>query len=188
MTADDVKYSLDRVINPKTQSPGAGFFSSIKGYDDVAAGKADEPRRHHRRRPLHGQVRTDPARRHLPACHGDQFRASSCRRRRSRSTAPISASIRSAPAPSSSPNGRSASASSSSATRTITRKGVPYLDKITFEIGQEPIVALLRLQKGEVDILGDGIPPAKFLEVMADPEQQGRWSSTAASSTPATSP
>lgn len=41
MTADDVKYSLDRVTNPKTQSPGAGFFGSIKGYDDVAAGKAE---------------------------------------------------------------------------------------------------------------------------------------------------
>ncbi|RUW17370.1 ABC transporter substrate-binding protein, partial [Mesorhizobium sp. M1A.F.Ca.IN.020.06.1.1] len=41
MTADDVKYSLDRVTNPKTQSPGAGFFGSIKGYDEVAAGKAN---------------------------------------------------------------------------------------------------------------------------------------------------
>src|SRR5919197_4097821 len=41
MTADDVKYSIDRATNPKTQGPGAGFFHSIKGYDDVAAGKAD---------------------------------------------------------------------------------------------------------------------------------------------------
>ena len=41
MTADDVKYSLDRVTNPKTQSPGAGFFGSIKRYDDVASGKAE---------------------------------------------------------------------------------------------------------------------------------------------------
>ena len=32
LTADDVKYSLDRAVNPKTQSPGAGFFDSIKGY------------------------------------------------------------------------------------------------------------------------------------------------------------
>ena len=31
------------------------------------------------------------------------------------------------------------------------------------------LVALLRLQKGEVDVLGDGIPPAKFLEVKDDP-------------------
>jgi ABC-type transport system substrate-binding protein len=31
-------------------------------------------------------------------------------------------------------------------------------------------VALLRLKRGEVDVLGDGIPPAQFAEVMADPE------------------
>src|SRR3954471_15434399 len=29
MTAEDVKYSLDRVTDPATQSPGAGFFGSI---------------------------------------------------------------------------------------------------------------------------------------------------------------
>jgi oligopeptide transport system substrate-binding protein len=53
-------------------------------------------------------------------------------------------------------------------------KGLPYLDKITFEVGQEPIVALLRLQKGEVDVPGDSIPPAKFQEVMNDPAQKER--------------
>jgi ABC-type transport system substrate-binding protein len=31
MTAEDVKYSIDRVVNPETQSPGQGFFASIKG-------------------------------------------------------------------------------------------------------------------------------------------------------------
>ena len=39
LTADDVKYSLDRVTNPKTQSPGAGFFKSIKGFDDIQAAR-----------------------------------------------------------------------------------------------------------------------------------------------------
>ncbi len=39
MTADDVKYSLDRVTNPATQSPGAGFFASIAGFDAVGDGK-----------------------------------------------------------------------------------------------------------------------------------------------------
>ena len=49
------------------------------------------------------------------------------------------------------------------------RAGVPYLDKLTFEFGQDPTVAVLRLKKGEVDIVGDGMPPAQFTEVMADP-------------------
>jgi ABC-type transport system substrate-binding protein len=52
------------------------------------------------------------------------------------------------------------------------KQGEPHLDKITFQIGQEPVVNLLRLQKGEIDIPGDGIPPAKFTEVMNDP----KWS------------
>ena len=102
-------------------------------------------------------------------------------------SAPTSASSRSAPARSSLRNGRSASASSSSSNPDYWHKGVPHLDKITFEIGQEPIVALLRLQKGEVDIPGDGIPPAKFTEVMADPEQKARVVRVD-SCTPATSP
>ena len=31
MTADDVKYSLDRVTNPETQSPGRGLLRLDRG-------------------------------------------------------------------------------------------------------------------------------------------------------------
>ena len=40
MTAEDVKYTLDRVTTRKLE-PWVGFFASIKGYDDVAGGKAE---------------------------------------------------------------------------------------------------------------------------------------------------
>jgi ABC-type transport system substrate-binding protein len=50
------------------------------------------------------------------------------------------------------------------------KEGKPHLDRIVFEVGQEPLVALLRLQRGEVDVLGDPIPAAKFLEVKNSPE------------------
>ncbi len=40
MTAEDVKYSLDRVTNPATTSPGAGFFGSIQGFAEMADGPA----------------------------------------------------------------------------------------------------------------------------------------------------
>ncbi|MBV8664078.1 MAG: hypothetical protein JO107_13360, partial [Hyphomicrobiales bacterium] len=46
----------------------------------------------------------------------------------------------------------------------------PNLDGFRVEIGQEPLVAILRLQKGEVDIAGDGVPPAKYLELKNSPE------------------
>ncbi|HET6620970.1 MAG TPA: ABC transporter substrate-binding protein, partial [Dongiaceae bacterium] len=42
MTAADVKYSLERTCNPATQSPGAGYYGSLKGFDDFQAGKAKE--------------------------------------------------------------------------------------------------------------------------------------------------
>ena len=40
MTSADVKYSLERAVNPATQDPGAGYFSMIAGFDDMAGGKA----------------------------------------------------------------------------------------------------------------------------------------------------
>lgn len=52
--------------------------------------------------------------------------------------------------------------------------GLPYLDSITVEVGQEPVVALLRCKRVRWDVPGDGIPPAKFTEVMGDPEQAAR--------------
>src|SRR5439155_1547152 len=42
VTAADVKYSLERTLNPKTQSPGAGFFGDIAGTKEFADGKAKE--------------------------------------------------------------------------------------------------------------------------------------------------
>ncbi|MDH3664956.1 MAG: ABC transporter substrate-binding protein, partial [Alphaproteobacteria bacterium] len=42
LTADDVKWSIERVVRPETQSPGQGFFGMIAGFDEVAAGDATE--------------------------------------------------------------------------------------------------------------------------------------------------
>ena len=68
----------------------------------------------------------------------------------------------------------------------LPRRACPISTSITFEFGQEPTVALLRLQKGEVDIVGDGIPPAQFPEIMADPANKDLIAE-ATSCTPATS-
>src|SRR3970282_1825737 len=44
----------------------------------------------------------------------------------------------------------------------------PRTAEIVIQVGVDPSVALLRFQRGEVDILGDGIPPARFVQVMND--------------------
>jgi ABC-type transport system substrate-binding protein len=168
VTAADVKYSIERAVNPATQSPGGGYFSVIKGYDEMSSGAAAE---------LSGIAapddktvvvqlnRPDATFLHLMAINfgfvvpkeevdkaGGNF-----------GIAPVG-------------TGAFKFVEWVPGQRLVLERfadyhlsGVPYLDKLTFEFGQDPTVAVLRLQKGEIDIAGDGIPPAQFNDVMADP-------------------
>ena len=171
LTAADVAYSLDRTANPKTQSPGASFYHSIKGYDDVAAGTTDH---------LAGVSVVDPYTVKLELANPDatflhelalNFASVVAKEDVDKWGADYGHH----------PNGSGAYFLSDwtlgqhivlERNKDYYWPGSPYLDKITFDIGQEPVVALLRLQKGEVDVLGDGIPPAKYAEVMNDPAQK----------------
>lgn len=173
MTAEDVKYSLDRVTNPKTQSPGAGFFASIAGFDAISNGETET---------LEGIKVIDPLTVEITLTRPDatflhvmglNFAAVVAKEAVEEAGADF---------------GKTAMGTGAFKLGEWTigqrlvfeknedywREGLPYLDSVTFEVGQEPIVALLRLQNGEVDVPGDGIPPAKFQEVMNDPEQAAR--------------
>jgi ABC-type transport system substrate-binding protein len=170
MTADDVKYSLDRVTNPKTQSPGAGFFASIKGSDKMADGSATS---------LEGVKVVDPLTVEITLNRPDATFLQVMALNFSY-IVPKEAVEASGADFGKHPVGTGAFKMTDwtlgqqivfERNADYWRKGEPYLDKITFQVGQEPVVALLRLQKGEIDIPGDGIPPAKFTEVMADPAQ-----------------
>ena len=44
-----------------------------------------------------------------------------------------------------------------------------YVDQFDFEFSYNPSSALLKLERGEVDVLGDSIPPADYLRTKADP-------------------
>ena len=169
LTADDVKWSIERAVRPETQSPGQGFFGMIAGFDEVAAGDTPE---------LSGIEVVDPHTvrftlsrpdatfLHILAInfafavpkevveeHGEDFGKN-----------PVG-------------TGAYKMTEWSLGQRVVYdrnpdyyREGLPKLDQIVYEVGQEPLVALLRLERGEVDMLGDGIPPAKFLEVKNNPD------------------
>jgi ABC-type transport system substrate-binding protein len=169
LTAKDIKYSIERAVNPKTQSPGQGFFYSIKGFDEMAAGKAKE---------LSGITVIDP---HTIAIELSAPDATFLH---------VMAINFSFAVPKEEvekygedfgkhPVGTGAFKMTEwklgqsviyERNPYYYKTGLPRLDKIVYEVGQEPTVALLRLQKGEVDILGDGIPPARFLKVKNDPQ------------------
>ncbi|WP_130834128.1 ABC transporter substrate-binding protein [[Erwinia] mediterraneensis] len=162
VTAADVKYSLERTANPQTQSPGAGFFSMIAGYDDVANGKTTT---------LSGikvvddhQLTITLSEPNATFLHVLALNFASVVPQEE--VKKWGADFGKHPVGS----GAFALEEWKLGQALVLRKnpnyykaGVPVLDRITFEIGQDPSVALMRLQKGEVDIAGDGVPPAQFL-------------------------
>jgi ABC-type transport system substrate-binding protein len=171
MTAEDVKYSLDRVVRPETQSPGAGFFDSIEGFDEVSSGESDS---------LKGVEAVDPytvrftlSRPDAPFLHKLALNFAHVVAKEAVEAA--GADFGKQPVG----TGAFRLAEWTLGQRVVFERnpdyyheGLPRLDTITFEVGQEPIVATLRLLRGEVDIAGDGIPPAKFLEVTQSPDYQ----------------
>ena len=173
MTAEDVKYSLDRVTNPATQSPGAGFFASIKGFDAMMDGSATSLEGVSVIDPL--TVKIDLSRPDATFLHVMALNFASVVPKEAVDAA--GADFGKMPVG----TGAFKLAEWTLGQRLVFEKnadywrdGVPYLDSVVFEVGQEPVVALLRLQNGEVDVPGDGIPPAKFTEVMSDPAQAAR--------------
>jgi peptide/nickel transport system substrate-binding protein/oligopeptide transport system substrate-binding protein len=48
--------------------------------------------------------------------------------------------------------------------------GKPYLDGVNYQLSFNPPDALLKLERGEVDVLGDGLPVADIPRVKADPK------------------
>ncbi len=169
VVASDVKYSIERAINPKTQGPGGGFFHSIVGSDKMLDSSAtsvtgievvdDHTVRFQLVQPdatflnvLALDFASVVPKEAVEAANGDFGKH------------PVG-------------SGGFKLKEWVVGQRIVFernpdhfRKGVPHVDGYTVEIGQEPLVALLRLQKGEVDIAGDGIPPAKYLEVKNSPD------------------
>ncbi|WP_242041248.1 ABC transporter substrate-binding protein [Leptolyngbya sp. FACHB-261] len=171
MTAEDVKYSIERMLDPKTKSPGQGFYTDIKGFKEFVDGKAKE---------VSGVKVVDPstvsvelsqpnaAFLHLMAInfsavvpkeevekYGEDF-----------GKHPVG-------------TGPYKLAKWDLGKQLVFERNatyhlacVPKLDQITFEIGQEPTVALLRLERGEVDALGDGLPPSRFVDFTSNPKNK----------------
>lgn len=167
--ASDVKYSIERTINPTTQSPGAGFYASIAGFDEFNSGKTsslDSIKVIDDYTVSFKLSRPDATFLHVLAINFS-------------SIVPKEAVDKWGVDFGKHPVGTGAYKLNEwklgqyldfVRNDHYNKPGLPYLDSIRFEVGQEPIVALLRLEKGEIDIAGDGIPPAKFLQMKNDPK------------------
>ena len=168
MTSADVKYSFERAVNPATQSPGGGYFGMIGGYDDVAGGKVatlsgiETP---DAKTVVFKLSRSDATFLHLMAINfgyivpKEEVEAAGADWGKKPVGTGAFKFVEWVP-------GQNLKLERN---KDYFRAGVPALDNLTFEFGQDPTVSVLRLKKGEVDIVGDLIPPAQFVEAQADP-------------------
>ena len=168
VVAADVKYSIERAVNPKTQGPGAGFFHSIVGADKVTDGSATT---------MDGITAVDDETVKFTLTQPDATFLNVL------ALNFASAVPKEVVEAEGADFGKKPVGSGAYMLKEwITGQHLvfvrnpdyfrqrPNLDQFTIEIGQEPLVAILRLQKGEVDIAGDGIPPAKYLEMKNSPD------------------
>lgn len=169
VVAQDVKYSLERTINPKTESPGAGFFDSISGTDAFKKGKAKE---------IKGITVVDPTTVKFTLTRPDATFLHAMAINFA-SVVPKEAVDAAGKDFGKKPVGSGAFmlAEWKLGQQLVFKRnpdyylqGVPRLDQITFQVGLEPMTAILKIEKGEADFAGDGIPPAKFLQIRNDPK------------------
>jgi oligopeptide transport system substrate-binding protein len=167
LVADDVIYSITRVLDPNTGSPGAGFYVGIKGAQDFIEGKATS---------VEGLKAVDE--------HTVQFTLSQPDVTFLNKIALNFAFIV--------PKEEVEKAGENFGHTPVGTgpfklkewqpgqylifernpdyfyEGLPYLDQVRIEVGVEPDVALLRLEKGEIQLMGDPPPGADWARISAD--------------------
>jgi ABC-type transport system substrate-binding protein len=171
--ADDVAYSITRVIDPSTGSPGAGFYLGIQGAQEFIDGAAES---------VEGIEVVDPytvrftlaspdvtflnkmalnfayiVPREEVEKEGENFG------HKPTGTGPFTLE-----------EWVSGQHLVFERNPDYFYEGLPYLDKVTIEVGVAPDVALLRLEKGEIQLMGDPPPGADWARISGDPAWKDR--------------
>lgn len=173
VVADDVVYSITRVLDPKTGSPGSGFFVGIKGAQDFIDGKAAA---------VEGIKALDPYTVQFTLAAPDVTFLNKMalnfafivpkeeveKAGENFGHAPIGTG------PFILKEWKSGQSLTFERNPDYFYEGLPYLDKITIQVGVEPDVALLRLEKGDIQLMGDPPPGADWARISADPAWKDR--------------
>jgi len=173
MTADDVAYSINRVLNPKLKpnpSPvQSGFFGNIEGADAVIGGTATT---------ASGIKVVDPATIAFTLVKPDQtflnVMATPFASIVPKELAGNDATAFSAKPVGTGPylfksytKGQGATFVKNPA---YWQQGQPYLDAIDYRTGQDDIGMLQQIEAGTLDLMGDPMPPAQFTDVTTNPD------------------
>lgn len=173
LTADDVVYSITRVLDPKTGSPGSGFFVGIKGAQDFIDGKATS---------VEGIKALDPYTVQFTLSEPDVTFLNKMalnfafivpkeevdKAGENFGHAPVGTG------PYTLKEWKSGESLTFVRNPNYFYQGLPYLDQITLQVGVAPDVALLQLEKGDIDLMGDPPPGADWARISADPAWKDR--------------
>jgi ABC-type transport system substrate-binding protein len=167
-TADDVVYTITRVLDPETGSPGAGFFVGIKGAQDFIDGNATT---------VEGIKALDASTVEFTLSAPDVTFLNKMalnfafivpkeeveKAGENFGHAPVGTG------PFVLKEWKSGEFLSFERNPNYFYEGLPYLDSITIQVGVAPDVALLRLEKGEIQMMGDPPPGADWTRITSDP-------------------
>ncbi|HEX9440209.1 MAG TPA: ABC transporter substrate-binding protein [Roseiflexaceae bacterium] len=173
LNADDVVYTITRVLDPKTKSPGQSFFLTIKGAQDFIDGKATT---------VAGIKKVDNLTVEFTLAQPDVTflnvialnfafivpKEEVDKYKDDFGHHPVGTG----------PFVFDAWTSGQKITfkknPNYFKSDLPYLDGVEVQIGATPEVNVLKLEKGELDLLGETLPPAEFVRVNQDPAWQKR--------------
>jgi ABC-type transport system substrate-binding protein len=163
VTAQDVVYSFDRILNPKTQSPVMGFWSNVVGANKGASGSVPGIKALN---PYTVQINlTAPDRAFIYVLAMPQA-----------SIIPDGAASKPGFARHPIGSGPFIFRSWTPGQSMVFVRNPhywdypkPYVDKVVFHLDVNDQVALLDLERGTIQVLGDGIPSSQFLQVTHNP-------------------
>ncbi len=173
MTADDVAYSINRVLSPTLKpnpSPvSSAFFGNIVGAADVLGGKATT---------ASGIKVIDPTTIEFDLARADatflNVMATPFASVVPKELAGGDATAFSAKPVGTGPYLFKSYAKGQGATfvknPAYWQAGQPYLDQIDYKTGQDDNAMLLQIEAGTLDLMGDPIPPAQFTDVTTNPD------------------
>jgi ABC-type transport system substrate-binding protein len=163
VTAQDVVYSLDRILNPKTESPVLGFWDGVVGAAKGASGSVPGIK-------AIGKYTvqidlTAPDRAFIYVLAMPQA-----------SIIPVGSASKPGFARHPIGSGPFTLVSWNSGVSMIFKRNPdywdypkPYVNEVYFHLDVNDNVALLQLEKGQIQVLGDGIPTSDFLSVINTP-------------------
>jgi ABC-type transport system substrate-binding protein len=173
LVADDVVYSITRVLDPKTASPGAGFFLGIKGAQEFVDGKATS---------VEGIKAPDANTVEFTLTSPDvtflnKMAINFAYIVPKEEVEKAGENFGHAPVG----TGPYKLTSWTAGQQLVFERnpdyffeGRPFIDKITIKVGVEPDVALLQLEKGEIQLMGDPPPGADWTRITGDPAWKNR--------------